>query len=92
MNIQIEEFYEGAKDADFLIYNSTIDGGVDSIAQLLEKCPVLEDFKAVQEGNVFCTTNDYYQQSMSVGDLMKDFQIMVLRGDDMQMKYLFRLK
>ena len=92
MNIQIEEFYEGAKDADFLIYNSTIDGGVDSIAQLLEKCPVLEDFKAVQEGNVFCTTNDYYQQSMSVGDLMKDFHIMLLRGDDMQMKYLFRLK
>ena len=92
MNIQIEEFYEGAKDADFLIYNSTIDGGVDSIAQLLEKCPVLEDFKAVQEGNVFCTTNDYYQQSMSVGDLMKDFHIMLLRGDDTQMKYLFRLK
>ena len=92
MNIQIEEFYEGAKDADFLIYNSTIDGGVDSIAQLLQKCPVLEDFKAVQEGNVFCTTNDYYQQSMSVGDLMKDFHIMLLRGDDTQMKYLFRLK
>ena len=65
---------------------------MDSIAQLLEKCPVLEDFKAVQEGNVFCTTNDYYQQSMSVGDLMKDFHIMLLRGDDMQMKYLFRLK
>ena len=52
----------------------------------------LEDFKAVQEGNVFCTTNDYYQQSMSVGDLMKDFHIMLLRGDDTQMKYLFRLK
>lgn len=92
MNIQIEEFYEGAKDADFLVYNSTIDGGVDSIAQLLEKCPVLEDFKAVQEGNVFCTTNDYYQQSMSVGGLMKDFHTMLLRGDDTEMKYLFRLK
>ena len=65
---------------------------MDSIAQLLEKCPVLEDFKAVQEGNVFCTTNDYYQQSMSIGDLMKDLHIMLLRGDDTQMKYLFRLK
>ncbi len=92
MNIQIEEFYQGAKDADFLIYNSTIDGGVDSIAQLLEKCPVLEDFKAVQEGNVFCTTNDYYQQSMSVGELMKDFHTMLLHGDETQMKYLFRLE
>ncbi len=92
MNIQVEEFYQGAKDADFLVYNSTIDGGVDTIAQLLEKCPVLEDFKAVQEGNVFCTTNDYYQQSMSVGGLMKDFHTMLLREDDTQMKYLFRLE
>ena len=37
-------------------------------------------------------THLYYQQSMSVGDLMKDFHIMLLRGDDTQMKYLFRLK
>ena len=28
MNIQVEEFYASAKDADFLIYNSSIDGGV----------------------------------------------------------------
>ena len=30
MNMQVEEFYNGAKDADFLIYNSSIDGGVYS--------------------------------------------------------------
>lgn len=92
MNIQIEEFYQGAKDADFLIYNSTIDGGVESLEQLLQKCPVLEDFKAVQEGKVFCTTNDYYQQSMSIGDLIKDLHIMLLGGEEEQMNYLFRLE
>ena len=92
MNIQIEEFYQGAKDADFLIYNSTIDGGVESLEQLLQKCPVLEDFKAVQEGKVFCTTNDYYQQSMSIGDFIKDFHIMLLGGEEEQMNYLFRLE
>ena len=30
--------------------------------ELLDKCPVLEDFKAVKEGNVWCTTDDIYQQ------------------------------
>ena len=31
MNMQVEEFYNKAKDADYLIYNSTIDGGVKSV-------------------------------------------------------------
>lgn len=67
MNMQVEEFYAGAKDADFLIYNSSIDGGISSVEELLDKCELLADFKAVKEGNVFCTANDVYQQSLSIG-------------------------
>lgn len=44
INMQIEEFYNGAKDADFLIYNSSIDGGVKNHEQLLEKCDVFKRF------------------------------------------------
>lgn len=91
VNMQIEEFYEGAKDADFIIYNSSIDGGISSIEELIEKCGVLEDFKAVQEGNVWCTTNDMYQQTMSIGYLIEDIHAM-LRGEEKEMKYLFRLE
>ena len=90
MNMQVEEFYNGAKDADFLIYNSSIDGGVSSREELLDKCEVLADFKAVQEGNVWCTTNDMYQQSLSIGYLMEDIHAM-LSGED-KMHYLFRLE
>ena len=90
MNMQVEEFYNGAKDADFLIYNSSIDGGVSSREALLDKCEVLADFKAVQEGNVWCTTNDMYQQSLSIGYLMEDIHAM-LSGED-KMHYLFRLE
>lgn len=90
MNMQVEEFYNGAKDADFLIYNSSIDGGVSSREELLDKCEVLADFKAVQEGNVWCTTNDMYQQSLSIGYLMEDIHAM-LSGED-KMYYLFRLE
>lgn len=92
MNMQIEEFYNGAKDADYIIYNSSIDGGVNSIDELLDKCAVLEDFKAVQEGNVWCTTNDMYQQSMSIGYLIEDIHAMLQGEGEEEMKYLFRLE
>lgn len=91
VNMQLEEFYEKAKDADFLIYNSAIDGGVQSVDELLEKCPVLSDFKAVQEGNVWCTTNDMYQQSMSTGYLIEDIHHMLSGTEEDGMRYLFRL-
>lgn len=90
LNMQIEEFYNGAKDADFLIYNSSIDGGVSSVEELLDKCGPLADFKAVREGNVWCTTNDMYQQSLSIGYLMEDIHGM-LRGKEDGMHYLFPL-
>lgn len=48
MNMQMEEFYAGAKDADYIIYNSTIDGELTTIDQLLAKSSLLNDFKAVK--------------------------------------------
>lgn len=92
MNIQIEEFYNAGKDADYLIYNSSIDGGVDSIDELIEKCQVLSDFKAVKEKNVWCTTSDMYQQSMSVGYLTEDIHNMLEGKSEDDMHYLFPLR
>ncbi len=92
MNMQMEEFYDGAKDADYIIYNSSIDGGVNSVEELIDKCAVLKDFKAVQEGNVWCTTNDMYQQSMSIGYLIEDINTMLQGKNDEEMQYLFRLE
>lgn len=92
ITMQIEEFYAEARDADYLIYNSSIDGGVQSIEELLDKCSLLKDFKAVQNGNVWCTTNDLYQQSMSIGYLIQDMHNMLQGKDEDMMQYLFRLK
>ena len=92
MNMQLEDFYNGAINADYLIYNSAIDGGVKNIAELLDKCPVLADFRAVKDGNVFCTTNDMYQQSMSIGYMIDDMHSMITGAPDSSMKYLFKLK
>ncbi len=91
INIQVEEFYAGAKEADFLIYNSSIDGGVPDVDALLDKCGLLADFKAVKEGNVWCTANDMYQQSLSIGYLIEDLYKM-FRGECEDMHYLFHLE
>ena len=63
-----------------------------SIAELLDKCPVLADFRAVKDGNVFCTTNDMYQQSMSIGYMIDDMHSMITGDADSNMKYLYKLK
>lgn len=89
VTMQMEEFYAAAQDADYLIYNSSIDGEVGSIDELLGKSSLLGDFKAVQEGNVFCTTKNLYQESMSIGTLTKDIHSM-LTGET-EMTYLYRL-
>lgn len=94
MNVQLEEFYHTAGEADILVYNSSIDGGVKSIEELVDKSELLADFKAVKEGNVWCTTNDMYQQSMSIGYLIEDFHRILTEEDGglNNMRYLFRLE
>lgn len=62
MNMQMEDFYAQAKDADILIYNSTIEGELDSVDTLLAKSPLFADFKAVKEGKVYCTTADFFRR------------------------------
>ena len=91
VNLQLEDFYDGAQDADFLVYNTTIDRQVQTLEDLLKKCSLLKDFKAVKNHQVWCTTEDMYQQSMSAGNLIEDFHRM-LTGDDEETRYLYRLK
>ena len=91
VNLQLEDFYDGAQDADFLVYNTTIDRQVQTLEDLLKKCSLLKDFKAVKNHQVWCTTEDMYQQSMSAGNLIEDFHRM-LTGDDKETRYLYRLK
>lgn len=91
MSMQMEEFYAGAKDADYIIYNSTIDGNLQTLADLTAKSPMLEKFKAVQDGNVYCTTKNLYQSTMELGTITSDIHKM-LTGDDADLTYLYKLE
>lgn len=94
VTMQMEEFYAQAKDADYLVYNSTIDGELKSREELLKKSPLLKDFKAFSEGNVFCTTQNFYQESMESGTFIFDMYQMLTteEGKDEAFTYLFRLE
>ncbi len=91
VTMQMEEFYAKAKDADYIIYNSTIDGELSSLDGLLAKSSLLENFKAVQSGNVYCTTKNLYQSSMELGTIISDIHGM-LNGEDGSLSYLYKLE
>ena len=93
MNLQMEAFYYGAKDADILIYNSTIDGKLDSIEQLLGKSSLLADFKAVQNGNVWCTEQSMFQQSSASAGMIRDLNAIITgTAESDTLTFLYKLK
>ncbi len=94
MNMQLEAFYAGARDADVLIYNSTIDGELNSLDALLQKCSLLADFKAVERGNVWCTEHDMFQKSSAAAGMIADFNTVLSQGAAApdQLEFLHRLK
>ena len=90
VNLSLEDFYAGAQDADVLIYNSTIEGEITTREELIAKCPLLADFKAVQTGNVWCTSQSLFQQSMELPDLILDMNRVFTEGtpDSSELKFL----
>lgn len=91
VNMQMESFYAGARDADVMIYNATIDSELQTLDQLLEKSLLLADFKAVKTGNVWCTEKNLYQSTMELDELIRDFHTVIADGDPSTLKYLHKL-
>ncbi|MCC8029426.1 MAG: ABC transporter substrate-binding protein [Lachnospiraceae bacterium] len=91
VTMQMEEFYNAAKDADYLIYNSTIEGELDSMEDFLALSDLLKNFKAVSENHVYCTTKNLYQASMELGTITSDIRNM-LCGNTENLTYLYRIE
>lgn len=81
VSITMEEFYAAALDADYLVYNATIDAPLNSVGELLEKSDLFADFKAVREGNVWCTGKYMYQATDVIGDQIGDLHQMLTGGE-----------
>ena len=92
VKLTMEEFYATAVDADYLIYNGTIDGQINSISELEAKNELFSEFKAVKDGNVWYTGKNLYQATDTVGELIKDMHLMLTDGDASQMTFLEKME
>lgn len=94
VTIEMEKFFATAKDADYIIYNSTIGGEIRTIDELLAKNALLAEFKAVQNGNVWCTSANMYQETTQLGRMIQSFRkIFSGEADGLEeLPYLYRLK
>lgn len=91
VNLSMEEFYAVAQDADYLIYNSSIDNPIESVEDLTVKDELFREFKAVKEGNVWCTGKYLYQATDIVGNLITDIHLMLTDGEESQMTFLYHV-
>ena len=80
ITIQMESFYAQASAADVLIYNSTVSGELERMQDLLAKSSLFEDFKAVQNGEVWCTEQSMFQQSSATAGMIADIHT-ILSGE-----------
>ena len=92
MTIQFEAFYEKAKDADVLIYNSSIAGELETVDQLTELNVLFAEFTAVQTGDVWCTEKDMFQQSGAAADILAEFYAIFTGTAEEQMQFFHKLE
>lgn len=92
VRLSMEEFYNTAQDADFLIYNATIESPVQNIDELCAASSLLYDFKAVQEGNVWQVEKSLYQSPDIAALMITDLRRMLTGENTEEMTFLQQLK
>ena len=90
-NVTMEEFYNTAKDVDYLIYNSTIDNPLHSVDELIEKNALFTDFKAVQNDNVWCTEKNMFQATDVIGSIINDFHTVFTDENAEKLDFMYRI-
>jgi iron complex transport system substrate-binding protein len=90
-----EAFYAEAGDADIIIYIWSMGGKPSTLSDFTARSTVLADMKAVKNGNVWCTTPDFFQTSSTIGNIISDIN-KVLTADENSTTdtytYLYKLK
>lgn len=77
----MEAFYDMARDADYIIYNASIDGSVTTLEDLIAKDPIMSEMKAVKENNCWSSGGSMYQRTDIAGDMIMDFHILFTDED-----------
>jgi iron complex transport system substrate-binding protein len=92
VNMTMDEFYAGAKDADVLIYNGTIDNALQSVDELLDKNALFADFKSVQQGQVWCCNKYMYQATDQVGSITMELHLLLTQENATGLEFFYRVE
>lgn len=94
VNVEMETFFSTARDADVVIYNSTIGGEVANLEEFLALNPLMSELKAVENNAVWCTRESMYQQTLNIGRMISELNAILNAGpeDEPELTYFFRLK
>lgn len=83
INMEREAFFRETSDSDIIIYNTTTGGGFDSKDSLIKAHPLLSELSAVQKGNIWVTTDAFYQSTTSHGSMVAELAEIIRLGNDM---------
>ncbi len=92
VTLEMEQFFALARDADVIVYSSSIDDSVHSLDDLVSKNSLLSQFKAVQSGNVWTTGTNIYQQMTASAQIISELSQIVQGSDGQGFTQLTRLK
>ena len=92
VSMTMESFYEKARDADYIIYNASIDTTVKSVNDLIAKDPIFAEFKAVKEGKCYSTGSNMYQRTDVISNMIMDFHKVFTGEDDENLEFLSKLE
>lgn len=82
VTMSVEQFYQGAADADILIYDAVIEEPLKSIDDLTKKNEIFKKFRAVRENHVWCAEASMYQSTDSTAEIIEGFHEAVTGGSD----------
>lgn len=94
VNVEMEAFFATARNADIVIYNSTIGGEVESLSEFLALNTLMKELKAVENGAVWCTRESMYQQTLNIGRMISELNTILNSApeDEPELQYFFRLR
>ena len=92
VSMTMESFYEKARDADYIIYNASIDTTVKSVNDLIAKDPIFAEFKAVKEGKCYSTGSNMYQRTDVISNMIMDFHKILTEEDPGEMDFLTKME
>lgn len=92
IDVSVETFYDAAVDADYIIYNGSIDSSVKTMDDLIGKDPIMEKMTAVKNDNCWVTGSAMYQRTDLAADMILDFHNLFTGKDPSELKYLKKLQ